>query len=484
MNLWTIQRQADQSWHVSDPRGQTRATGLSNIGEVYDRLAALMIEDHRGQFAIQGDAVGARIRMTYTEGEETLDGGGLTRVIDPGATRFDRSEIPIMLLTENPLTGGHAGARLCGVADSLTRNGNATVVAEGTLDRGGEAGLEAERLIRDGVLSTHSPDLADETAEVECTEEDDDGFCMAITVRFTDCALIGITLTPMQALTSARVELIEASASSSEEGGDEGGEEPEADGEAAADRVTSLVAAGVQNPIDPPPRDWFEDPGLTALTPLEVTPEGRVYGHLAPWDGCHTGFPNECRTPPRGGSYRYFQTGELQPCGECPPVPVGQITLGPGHADRWLGYAAAAEHYDSTAAAVADIVVGEDQHGVWFSGALRPHVTAEQVRALRAGSLSGDWRGIRGRLELIAAHVVNAPGYPIPREQALVASGEVRSLVASGVRRMARLKDPDHQLHGQVRGIEGRLDALERIVDATGLRGQARDALVASAAER
>jgi hypothetical protein len=45
---------------------------------------------------------------------------------------------------------------------------------------------------------------------------------------------------------------------------------------------------------------------------------------------------------------------------------------------------------DQTSAAVADVVVGgEDEFGLWLSGALRPGVTDEEVRTLRASTGPG-----------------------------------------------------------------------------------------------
>jgi hypothetical protein len=87
--------------------------------------------------------------------------------------------------------------------------------------------------------------------------------------------------------------------------------------------------------------------------------------------------------------------------------------------------------------------------GVWISGALRPSITDDQLRVLRASSLSGDWRRIGASLEFIAALAVNVPGFPIAREfvtasglhmaraslaaSAHVDNGQVMSLTASGV---------------------------------------------------
>lgn len=114
-------------------------------------------------------------------------------------------------------------------------------------------------------------------------------------------------------------------------------------------------------------------------------------------------------------------------------MPVGQVTLGTGHAPIYASAQAAAAHYDNTGTAVADVRAGSDVYGIWVAGALRPGVTDTQVRALRGAALSGDWRRINGPLRLVGLLAVNVPGFPIPRAAALVASGGPVSLVAANV---------------------------------------------------
>jgi len=178
--------------------------------------------------------------------------------------------------------------------------------------------------------------------------------------------------------------------------------------------------------------DFFTDPQLMMKSPLVVSREGRVFGHLASWDECHIGIGNRCvKAPHSTTDYAYFKMGSvLTENGE---IATGKITLGGGHADEALGYLAAAEHYDSTSAVVADVIVGEDQFGVWVSGQVRPGTSDADIAALRAAPLSGDWRKIGNNLELVAALAVNTPGFPIPRTS-LAASGEViTTLTAAGV---------------------------------------------------
>lgn len=192
------------------------------------------------------------------------------------------------------------------------------------------------------------------------------------------------------------------------------------------DVITAATAAGFR-----PPAAWFRNPDLTAPTGLRVTEEGRIYGHLASWNVCHTGIGNKCVTAPHSVTdYRYFKVGTVV-TSDGKELAVGKITLGGGHADPQYGIRPALEHYDNAGAAVAAVSVGEDGHGVWVAGALLPGVDDARIAQLRLSPLSGDWRRVDGNLELIAALAVNTPGFPVIRASA--AGEEEETLLAAGV---------------------------------------------------
>lgn len=181
-----------------------------------------------------------------------------------------------------------------------------------------------------------------------------------------------------------------------------------------------------------PPADWFANPQLSLPTPITVTDEGRIYGHAAQWGSCHIGQEGACIKPPREEEHPYYRTGEVV-CADGSRVAVGQITVGTGHAPLHLGAAPAAEHYDNTGAAVADVAVGNDQHGIWVAGFIRPGADPLRVYELQAaGQVSGDWRRIGGQLRLVGLLAVNVPGFPVPKMRARVASGQPQALVAAG----------------------------------------------------
>ena len=223
--------------------------------------------------------------------------------------------------------------------------------------------------------------------------------------------------------------------------------------------ASALVACGIVAGVIPttPPAAWFENPALKEPTPLTVDDDGRVFGHIAAWHVDHIGMSFGTKPPRSRSKYAYFHTGVVR-TEEGKDVPVGQLTLAGGHASLELSAQEAVRHYDDTASAIADVHAGEDAYGIWVAGALRPGTTPEQIRALRASAPSGDWRPIKGQLELVAVCQVNVPGFPIAR--ARVASGAVMALVAAGATTLARMKsDPVADLKARIAKLEEKENA-------------------------
>jgi hypothetical protein len=186
-----------------------------------------------------------------------------------------------------------------------------------------------------------------------------------------------------------------------------------------------------------PSRDWFDIPEPNEPTPLTYEKTGRVYGHLALWGSCHTGFLNgamaECvQPPPSKTDYQQFHLGVLET--DAGDVRVGKITYATGHAPLSASARVAADHYDHTGSVGAFVRAHNGSLGIWVSGAIRSDISEEGFRDLRANPPSGDWRSMNRHLELVAALSVPVPGFPIPRaEVALAASAdgapEVESLI-------------------------------------------------------
>ncbi|MET0351214.1 MAG: hypothetical protein ABW067_15590, partial [Rhizobacter sp.] len=77
---------------------------------------------------------------------------------------------------------------------------------------------------------------------------------------------------------------------------------------------------------------------------------------------------------------------------------------------------------------------------IWVSGAVTSQ-DETKLAELRRSPLSGDWRNIGGRLELVAALAVNTPGFPVPR--ARTKAGKSLALVAAGALHSEEHEDGD-----------------------------------------
>ena len=200
---------------------------------------------------------------------------------------------------------------------------------------------------------------------------------------------------------------------------------------AQEDTMTAAVAPLV------PPRAWFEREEATEPTPLTFTAAGEVFGHLALYETCHTGFQggafSECVQAPRSGTgYQMFHLGQMET--DDGVVAVGKLTYGTGHAPLSAGLQAASAHYDDTGSVGAFVRATDGRHGIWLAGAVRSDLPPEGVRDMRANPPSGDWRTFNHRLELVAALSVVVPGFPVPRSQlALSASAGISALILPGV---------------------------------------------------
>jgi hypothetical protein len=400
--------------------------------------------------------VGTWSGVLAVEGSPTGDG----RVMQPGSLRWGDLPLPLRWMKEDS-GDKHKGAVTVGRILDIRRDGR-NIVGEGDLDLGSEEGRELARLMTDDGdgprVNGVSVDLDEVDVEMrvdadaaaamaqelgsdggEPAEVDDDGRVTVKSVSAgdemlvtTDARIRAATVCDIPAFSEARLQLTPQTSVVAS-----------ADAPTAAEFASALVAGAGRRP----PKGWFDDPrfgtgpeddvrlvrdertGIVAA-PLTVTKDGRVYGHLAAWGSCHTGY-SECVTPPTSAAaYRYFHVGSVE-TREGEEVATGRLTCDTLHAGRRMSAVDTLSHYENTGLAVADVRAGEDAHGIWLAGAIRPGVSAEQVRVLKASPPSGDWRRIGGGLELVAALAVNNPGFPVPR--AMVASGVVTALQSVGV---------------------------------------------------
>ncbi len=360
---------------------------------------------------------------------------GDRRYLIPGG--ISERDLPLTLMAQTQTAEGHMGAEVAGKITEIWREprddlgeGAVAIMGRGVFDAG-EMGQEAARMVEDEVLRGVSLDLSVTAAEMldpetlQPVDEELDMIQMLTGDFITGIRgeILGATLCAFPAFRDATV-AITASGMYSEFG------------IKVLREVLTAAAAGM-TPLHPP-ADWFRDPRLNGPTALEIDEDGRVFGHLALWGTCHTGFPGVCTTAPSSSTnYKMFHLGVVD-TEESIPISCGQITLDTGHAPTSYGMEKTVAHYDHTGCAVCDVVCGEDAFGIWVAGAVRPGIKAETVRKLRGSKLSGDWRSVNGHLELVGILAVNVPGFPVPRTQAAIAAsaageGEVLSLVAAGI---------------------------------------------------
>lgn len=403
--------------------------------------AASMVGELGGRFIIP---------LVIPENLESGDG----REIEKYA--LDMRNMPLPLMWQVQTGEGHNGSVVVGRIDRMGRTPRGIGMAVGYFDVG-PYGREAERMVRAGMLRHVSADMDKFEAEAEEATDSNPKKIGKGKLSIKKARVMGVTIVAKPAFQECTIEMAPERELTMEDDVLPDGIITE---EANPIDQVALVAAGYIADAIPvtPPREWFDNPKLTRPTPLTVDDNGRVYGHVAAWGTAHMNPALNGVNPPRSASgYAYFNKGVIR-TDDGTDVPVGQLTLVGGHADLALSARDAVRHYDDTSSAFADVHAGEDDYGIWVSGALRPGVTAEQIRAIRASTPSGDWRPIKGKLELIAVCQVNVPGFPIAR--AMVASGMTTALVAAGASELAHLRpDPILDLARRVQELEERTEA-------------------------
>ncbi|MFF0467598.1 phage minor head protein [Micromonospora zamorensis] len=345
-------------------------------------------------------------------------------------------DLPLPLRWAREDAPGHEGAVTIGRITAGEVQTSKLTGSGDFLDAVPELG-EALELLRNGVLFP-SVDLDDfefvytdakGTPIEEMSDEEWEAFIDSgeepyITV--TKGRVMAVTLLGTQAFMEAKLELVDDEPA-------DGEDDPSEEVENEEEPVTAAGAAAKKSQVAPlyPPKVWFDDPGLGELTPITVTADGRVFGHLADRD-CHLSFLSggQCVMPPEEGGFDWFHRPEIQTA-EGELIAVGHITASTGHADLAASAASAVAHYDDTGTQVAVVRAGRDAHGTWVAGSLVPEAKPEQVQLLRRSPLSGDWRWIGGARQLVAALCVNVGGFPVVRGRAST-GGRAYAMVASG----------------------------------------------------
>lgn len=437
---------------VSSENYHARASLSAQAEAAREKMQSLIAA---GSYETNSDGGGCKfsIPLVIPEGVESGDGRKFKK------EAISLRELPLPLLWQIKTADGHNGSVVVGRIDHMERTEEGIGNATGVFDTGAY-GREAERMVREGFMHGVSADLdmfeaSEDGKEDENSGAKEDGKIGGNKLTITQARVMAVTIVPKPAFEQCRIYIVDQNSNGTQEeetvlhDGDYVEELDITPVEAEAIVACGSIAASI--PVVPP-ATWFANPALDKATPLTVDENGRVFGHIAAWHTDHIGMSNGVRAPRSRTNYAYFHTGVVR-TDDNKDVPVGQLTLAGGHAPLEASARDAVKHYDDTASAIADVHAGEDAFGIWVAGALRPGTTPEQVRVFRASAPSGDWRPIKGHLELVAVCQVNVPGFPIAR--ARVASGQIYALVAAGASVLAKMKsDPLTTLEQRVAALE------------------------------
>jgi len=355
---------------------------------------------------------------------------------DSGIKRFLMTpvgyrDLPLPVMAQFVNAEGHEEAQIAGRIDMIERipaseftrmefelpenlpEDAVVIFGSGVFDTN-EAGQEVARLVEEKILRGVSVDLAGTTwvpldgETFQEISEDELGLERIlgdnILAGAKDAKISGVTIVAHPSFGNARVSLVACAAFASSQ-------------IVLVSEEETLVACAA-GPIDPP-AEWFADPKFKRLTPLSVTPDGRVLGHVATWD-CHAGYEGMCMMarPTRDG-YARFHTGGLVTA-EGETVRIGRITV-KQHAPARMTPEQVMAHYSDAKKVAAFVRIYDDGLGIAAAGVTRSDANRELLRDFLANPPSGDWR----RGELLGFSCVPLPGLPIAAPEAyFVASAD------------------------------------------------------------
>lgn len=367
------------------------------------------------------------------EVEETFDGGTIEDVMPDGwrgvIAGLDRETGDGRYLATPPggvrtreyplsLTENHVGDGPAPVIGSVDRVWveDGMLYGEGKTDLGGAPGANFARQLKGGFINTVSihPDLVtaeqqilddagsivpmDKAEEAIVANDYDLPAGWSVRVVFTDWRLAGLAVVPIPAYTEARIEGVYGYVAS----------EP-----SETDAIVATVGGQIFNVMN------FKNPKLTGPTPLTINEDGRIFGHVALWKSCYqygegANAFSTCTNPPHSAtSYSRFHLHRAN-LGGGESIACGVLTYGSGHVAKG-GLKASQENYADVATQAAKVIAGEDEFGIWISGEVLDSAR-DTAHDILDSPLSAHWEpdaDAAHNLEMIAAHVVNVPGFAV-----------------------------------------------------------------------
>jgi hypothetical protein len=337
---------------------------------------------------------------------------GDSRLFNLGS--LDWAPLPQPLMYQPANVGGHNASIVAGEITQISRRGEQIVGVGHVYGNmlAGEHGEGIRNMMKAGGVSVDVDKVKDADVEEVFADDDEGGFLSnpELTI-FNRGRVRGATLVAFPAFVEAKLSFSNVvTASVDQDCGCNSG---------------VLVAAGHTITIpDLPNPDWFKEPtDVKMYGAFTVTDEGRVFGYVAPSQTTHRSVKKRVPMGAKVDYSRWMNKETIVAGGH--RIKTGVITMGCGHAEtdptRYGTLDNRKQHYDNTCSIFANVVVGETPgKGVWFAGAVRHGVTAEQITAAMGSSLSGDWQPHPDRpgvQEFIAALLVPVPGFPMARSR-------------------------------------------------------------------
>jgi hypothetical protein len=486
--------QRDARWCVVLESGAVHCFDTQQEAQDLVRSFAEMLEEDDYEDAAEGepmpDMAPAAVEAPVATGRQWRGVLAMEGSTDDGRffESFDWRQLPLSLMTQlaTPANGPHEGAQVSARIDWIEKHGRA--VLGGGVFNDDEFGQYAADRLEDGSLTGVSIDAVG-VAEYRCTEYDttdpSNPQCVDVVLAFPKATICAATQLATPAFAAATLEMVPAdeppemmaSALVRLQAAGEALLPPDPPFPQMAENALALVAhAGrpteIHPPVEPPP-EWFNVPEPDVYTPMHINAEGMVCGHVAPWGVCHTGYPGACVTaPPSPSDYAVFTSSHGQVvCNDGSTVRTGPVTLTTSHADEHMDVGRTLSHYDNSGCAIGDVVVRAGVWGPWACGAARPTLTPAQIREFNASAPSGDWRPLRGGLDLVAVLMVNTPGFP-----PLVAAGvrvdeggkvTQESLILTGTPAgSATVPVGDKAIMERVAALEAKVARMEPVVSA------------------
>lgn len=375
-----------------------------------------------------GGGGGTFVAVLALQGVPTSDGRMLSE-------NMRTRDLPIPLMVKFQGSHGNdmpAGSEFAGRIEEIEVI-DRRIWGKGTFDTS-PAGQEAQRHVTDQMLRWVSVDLG---AQKEDITHMIDSNGSEVTY-FDTYEIMAATMVATPAFQDAVIWM---------EGADAPGQaskdlppKPELTEQEMPDLLEALLGSAGEIPAVPP-REWFDEPTeeqLRGAGGCFVTDEGRIFGTIHVEGQCHVGSPmGQCVTV-GGGTYQNFLLNALPTTDG--RVQTGPLLFAPDHADTrrpdgsYVNAATAMAYYSNVGVAKADVACGDTEidgkRVTWYSGALRPDISSDDLRTLHGSVVSGDWRPIGGKQEMISLMAVNAPGFP-QLLASVAASGDLMAVIAS-----------------------------------------------------